>query len=114
MLDGLLITDQRLPFQRVGIAQIVAQEAALEDRLYDVSRVTVNYRGRGDGGSRTREGGSQEGAVAPGSTSGTGERKLREEQSFGHSDVGVRSDQVLLGLADVGSALKQIRREARR
>src|SRR5258708_18765125 len=38
-LDGLLIGDQSLPFLRLRIPQIVAQRAALKDRLAQTSRV---------------------------------------------------------------------------
>src|SRR5689334_22158300 len=86
-LDGLLIADQSLPVLRLGISQIIAERAALKNRLRRAGRVT-SYS------ERSPDTRSKEGTMTPRPTSGAEKRYLREEHCLRNTNVGVGGNQV--------------------
>lgn len=97
-LDGLLVRDQRLTLLRLGSTKVPAEPSGLKNGLRQLCSGAPSAQIEID---EARHGGSTGGAPV------AGESNLRKECSFGHADLGIRSNEVLLGLKDVGTPLKQ-------
>jgi len=104
-LNGLLVDEQSLLVLRFGEVQISSKGAPGEDGLTYLSAVGPN--------SCVRAHHARKEAAAPKSTTpGTGQRYLGKELSLGDTNLGVRGDEDLFSLANIGPSLEQRGRQA--
>src|ERR1700687_2682343 len=87
--------------------QVSAKRPASENGLADLRAV------RPDSNLGAHQAG-EDAAASEGAATRAGERNLREKLSFGDADLGIRGDQVLLGLANIRATLEQSGGHARR
>src|SRR5271166_3827694 len=92
---------------RLRELQIPTQRATGKNGLRDLGAVGP------DSSLRTHQT-AKESAASKRASAGTSQGNLRKERGFGHADLRVRGDQLLLDLANVGPTFEQRRRHARR
>src|SRR5208282_4292780 len=106
-LNGLLVNEQSLLVLRFGSMEIPAKGAARENGLTYLDAI------RPDRSVGAHHAGEQV-ATSECATTTAGQGDLRKELGPGDTNHGVRGDQVLLSLANVGPAFEQRGRHPRR
>src|SRR5580692_7501161 len=105
LLDRLSVCDQSLLVFRLSQMQIAFQRASRENRLAHLRAVRPQAK-------LCRHQVRKGTASTERASTRSSQRDLRKELSLGHTDVGVRGDQALFRLANIGTALDDRRRKA--
>src|SRR5258708_27124467 len=106
VLNGLLVGNQSLLVRRIGQMQVSAKCATRENGLSYLSAVGPDARLRAH---HTCENTAAAKRAAP----RAGQRYLWEERRFGDTDFGVRGDEHVLGLVNIGPSLEPRGRQPR-